>query len=185
MVGDKYPLSAFLEQVSERNHNNIPLEVLSVSNKFGFVSQSEQFEDREIASADKSNYKIVSKDVFAYNPARINVGSIARMKVNAQGIVSPMYICFKVKEGLLPQYLEYYFESTQFQKEIEKRLEGSVRLCLLFDGLCNIKVRIPQAKLQQKIVNRITSIGQKIDLETRILCAFQKERNALLRSMFI
>jgi len=185
MAGDKYSLSTFIEQVSERNRNNLPFEVLSVSNKFGFVSQSEQFEDREIASADKSNYKIVGKDVFAYNPARINIGSIARMKTDSQGIVSPMYVCFKVKEGLLPQYLEYYFDSTQFHNEMNKRLEGSVRLCLLFDGLCNIKVRIPQTKVQQKIVNRITSISLKIDLETKILCALQKERNALLQSMFI
>ncbi|MCS2967138.1 hypothetical protein NXW94_16840 [Bacteroides ovatus] len=45
----------------------------------GFIKQSEQFEDRNVASDDTSNYKIVEKNDFAYNPARINVGSIARL----------------------------------------------------------------------------------------------------------
>ena len=52
------------------------LNVLSVSNKLGFVEQSEQFEDRTVASEDITKYKIVRTNDFAYNPARINVGSI-------------------------------------------------------------------------------------------------------------
>ena len=65
------------------------LQVLSVSNKHGFIAQSEQFEDREVASDDTSNYKVVKKDMFAYNPARINVGSIALYEMDNNGIVSP------------------------------------------------------------------------------------------------
>lgn len=64
--------------------------MLSVSNKQGFINQSEQFEDRIVASDDTSNYKVVKKDDFAYNPARINVGSIARLTSFEIGIVSPM-----------------------------------------------------------------------------------------------
>ena len=73
-------LGCYITQISQRNKNGKDLPVLSVSNKHGFVEQSEQFEDRIIASDDTSNYKIVSINDFAYNPARINVGSIARLK---------------------------------------------------------------------------------------------------------
>ena len=69
-------LGCHITQISQRNKNGKDLPVLSVSNKHGFVEQSEQFEDRIIASDDKSNYKIVSINDFAFNPARINVGSI-------------------------------------------------------------------------------------------------------------
>ena len=63
-----------------------------MSNRFGFINQSEQFEDRNVASDDVRNYKVVHRGDFAYNPARINVGSIAMLKSFESGIVSPMYI---------------------------------------------------------------------------------------------
>lgn len=83
-------LEDIIEQISERNRKNLIDNVLSVSNKQGFINQSEQFEDRIVASDDTSNYKVVKKDDFAYNPARINVGSIARLTSFEIGIVSPM-----------------------------------------------------------------------------------------------
>src|SRR5690606_19460861 len=84
-----------IRQISKRNRNGENYTVFSVSNKYGFIKQAEQFEDRVIASDNTENYKVISKNVFAYNPARINVGSIARMKEIGTGIVSPMYVCFK------------------------------------------------------------------------------------------
>ena len=117
----------FIEQISKRNKDSAIKNVLSVSNSQGFIQQSEQFENRIVASDDTSNYKIVERNDFAFNPARINVGSIARLTTFERGIVSPMYICFRTKDILFPEYLDYYFESKQFFTEIQKRLEGSVR----------------------------------------------------------
>ena len=108
-------------QISKRNKDNHLCNVLSVSNRQGFIKQSEQFEDRNVASDDTSNYKIVEKNDFAYNPARINVGSIARLTKFETGIVSPMYICFRTKDCLLPEYLELFFESRNFFYHIQKR----------------------------------------------------------------
>ena len=84
--------------INIKNKNKQIDTVLSVSNKLGFIKQSEQFEDREVASDDTSNYKIVNKGDYAYNPARINVGSIARLINYDKGIISPMYSCFKINE---------------------------------------------------------------------------------------
>ena len=99
-------LADIIEQQSIRNKAGEDLKVLSVSNRYGFVEQSEQFEDRTVASEDTSNYKIVALNDFAYNPARINVGSIARLKNFENGILSPMYICFRCKGSVLPEFLE-------------------------------------------------------------------------------
>ena len=90
-------LSELLKQCSERNRSATDLQVLSVNNKYGFIAQSDQFEDREVASDDTTNYKVVEKGMFAYNPARINVGSIALYEMDGKGIVSPMYVCFTTK----------------------------------------------------------------------------------------
>ena len=150
-----YKIGDIITQISNRNKSNKETNVLSVSNKLGFVEQSEQFEDRTVASEDVTNYKIVRANDFAYNPARINIGSIARLKQYESGIVSPMYICFHTKKNVLPEYLEMFFLTQYFKHEMYKRLEGSVRLCLSYEGLTNIPIFIPEIPLQKEISDKI------------------------------
>jgi len=166
-------------QISKRNKDNHLCNVLSVSNRQGFIKQSEQFEDRNVASDDTSNYKIVEKNDFAYNPARINVGSIARLTKFETGIVSPMYICFRTKDCLLPEYLELFFESRNFFYHIQKRLEGSVRLCLSYEELCNIPIVIPSIEKQKQVDLHLSKLAQKIDLEMKILQFVQQQKTYL------
>ena len=175
----------FIEQTSKRNKTSAVQNVLSVSNRQGFIQQSEQFENRSVASDDTSNYKIVERNDFAFNPARINVGSIARLTTFDRGIVSPMYICFRTKDNLFPEYLDYCFESKYFFTEIQKRLEGSVRQCLSFEGLCNIPLCIPAVEVQQQTGKRLSILAQKIKQEIDFLELLQKQKKFLLRQMFI
>ena len=174
-----------IEQISERNKDKSIDMVLSVSNKQGFINQSEQFEDRIIASEDTSNYKIVHKNDFAYNPARINVGSIARLTTIEMGIVSPMYICFRVRKGIVSEYLEHFFSTSYFFYEMQKRLEGSVRQCLSFEGICNIPIYIPSSEEQHTISKKISVLLDKIDVETLYHCKLVEQKHYLLRQMFI
>lgn len=174
-----------IEQISERNKDKSIDMVLSVSNKQGFINQSEQFEDRIIASEDTSNYKIVHKNDFAYNPARINVGSIARLTTIEMGIVSPMYICFRVRKGVVSEYLEHFFSTSYFFYEMQKRLEGSVRQCLSFEGICNIPIYIPSSEEQHTIGKKISVLLDKIDVETHYHCKLVEQKHYLLRQMFI
>ena len=174
-----------IEQISKRNKNNAIKNVLSVSNRQGFIKQSDQFENRNIASEDTSNYKIVEQNNFAFNPARINVGSIARLTTFEKGIVSPMYICFRTQENVAPEYIDFFFESKHFYCEIQKRLEGSVRQCLSFEGLCNIPFSLPSLEIQQRIGKRLFTLGQMIKTETDLLELLNKQKLYLLRQMFI
>ena len=174
-----------IEQISKRNKNNTIQNVLSVSNRQGFIKQSDQFENRNVASEDTSNYKIVEQNDFAFNPARINVGSIARLTTFEKGIVSPMYICFRTQENVAPEYIDFFFESKHFYCEIQKRLEGSVRQCLSFEGLCNIPFSLPSLEMQQRIGKRLFTLGQKIKTETDLLELLNKQKQYLLRQMFI
>ena len=183
--GDDVLISDLITQVSKRNNTDCNLPVLSVNNRLGFIRQSEQFEDRTVASDDTSNYKVVSTDDFAFNPARINVGSIARLKSETNGIVSPMYICFHTNDRVLPEYLEYFFETRYFYSEMQKRLEGSVRLCLSWEGLCNISISLPNIEQQIEIGKKISTIAAKIDLEERYLQNLKLQKQHLLQHMFI
>jgi len=179
-------IGEFIEQTSERNKTNGVNRVLSVSNKYGFINQSEQFEDREVASDDRTNYKIVRKNDFAFNPARINVGSIAKLETYDIGIISPMYICFKCNnKNLDVDYLSNFFLSNSFKNALNKRLEGSVRQCLQFDALCDIKLFVPSLDKQITFVSKIKAITKKLTIEKDILSAHKKQKAYLLSNIFI
>ena len=178
-------LGCYITQISQRNKIGKNLPVLSVSNKHGFVEQSEQFEDRIIASDDTSNYKIVSINDFAFNPARINVGSIARLKDKECGIVSPMYICFRTSKDILPEYLELFFKTVMFSFEVKKRLEGSVRLCLSYESLCEIVIPVISIREQHSLVKMVTAFYSKLCVEKIFLRSCQSQRQYLLSQMFI
>ena len=173
----------FIQECSKRNKDGAILNVLSVSNKNGFVKQSEQFEDKELASEDKTNYKIVQKGDFAFNPARINVGSIALLKKQETGIVSPMYICFKAK-NIPNEVLESYFSSSSFKKEMNKRLEGSVRMCLTIDGMKYIRFHNPDEK-EVNLLNYLTKLKDFVSINKKILDLYNSQKKYLLSNLFI
>lgn len=181
----KVMLGEVITQISERNRTSNISRVLSVSNIHGFVDQKEQFEDRVIASEDISNYKIVRRNDFAYNPARINVGSIARLSSYPEGIISPMYISFMCSQVIEPSFLESFFETAMFNTEVKKRLEGSVRMCLSFEGLCNIPIPLPDIPTQNNIGKQVATLSEKIAVESKVRDYLTRQKNYLLAKMLI
>lgn len=179
-------LKVILKEISRKNKNRDNNNILSVSNSLGFIKQSEQFEDREIASSDTSNYKIVNKNEYAYNPARINVGSIARLQNFDCGIVSPMYTVFTIDISKITyEYFDLFLQSSTFQKQLSQKLEGSVRQCLTFASMQNILIKLPPLETQIEISGKMKFIDSKIKLESDYLNLLQSEKNYLLKNLFI
>ena len=181
----KVHLDIILKEISKKNKEQIHNNVLSVSNSLGFVKQSEQFVDREIASSDTSNYKIVNKNEYAYNPARINVGSIARLTNYDCGIVSPMYTVFEINTTrIIYEYFDYFLHSFTFQKQLNQRLEGSVRQCLTFNSMKNIEIELPPIEVQIEISKNMKHLDSKIKIESDYLNLLKSQKNYLLKNMF-
>ena len=178
-------LGDYITEITTRNKANSCDNVLSVSNKMGFIKQSEQFEDRTVASEDKRNYKVVSEGCFAYNPARINVGSIALLETQKVGIISPMYVCFKTSNELIADYLKFYYQSAIFFKELHKKLEGSVRQCLTYENMCEIQIPYVNVEQQRKIATALKGFATRIVLEEQYLRALQRQKAYFLNAMFI
>ena len=152
----------------------------------GFVLQESQFQGRNIASEDISNYKIVSANNFAFNPSRINVGSIARLKDYKKGIISPMYTCFDVVDGKIePEYLEIFFLSESFKKELSSKLEGSVRQSLSFNNLQKIKIRSKSPKYQKEFAENICKFQKAIKILKSKHTKIIKLKDYFLSEMFI
>lgn len=100
-------------------------------------------------------YKKVENGYFAYNPYRINVGSIG-LKSSKQNheYISPAYVVFSCKETLLPEYLEILFKTKYFIQAIRHSTTGAVRQTLGFDNLCNISIPLPSITEQEEIVTK-------------------------------
>ena len=90
--------------------------VYSINNQKGFCSQAEQFENDGYANTSKDSYTLVEKDTFAYNPARINIGSIGLLKEPDKVIISSLYVCFGLNKNCNLSFFESYFKSHRFNQ---------------------------------------------------------------------
>ena len=170
----------------EKNKNNLPFESYSVTNENGFVPQNEQFENGgTMATADKRMYYIVSKNSFAYNPARINVGSIGYYDGSENVIVSSLYEVFKTSEDIDDRYLWHWFKSNNFKKLIEQYQEGGVRLYFYYDKLCMCSLPTPSIQEQVKIGRYFDNLDNLITLHQRELEKLQNIKKSMLEKMFV
>lgn len=168
-----------------KNKENKPYESYSISNEFGFIPQDEQFENGgTMKTADKSMYYIVSQNSFAYNPARINVGSIGYYDRPDNVIVSSLYEVFKTTDIVNDKFLWHWFKSNQFNRLIEKYQEGGVRLYFYYDKLCKGIIELPAIKEQNKISNLLDDLDIYITLHQRKLEKLKLAKKALLQKLF-
>ena len=169
----------------EKNKDNLPYESYSVTNENGFVPQNEQFENGgTMATADKRMYYIVSKNSFAYNPARINVGSIGYYDGPENVIVSSLYEVFKTSEDVDDRYLWHWFKSNNFKKLIEQYQEGGVRLYFYYDKLCMCSLPTPSIQEQIKIGRYFDNLDHLITLHQRKYDKLQNIKKSMLEKMF-
>ena len=169
----------------EKNRDNLPYESYSVTNENGFIPQNEQFENGgTMATADKSMYYIVSKNSFAYNPARINVGSIGYYDKPENVIVSSLYEVFKTSEDIDDRFLWHWFKSDAFQRMIEQYQEGGVRLYFYYDKLCMCSLPVPDIQEQRKIGKQLDILDNLITLHQRKYDKLTNVKKSMLGKMF-
>lgn len=145
----KARLGDYIKEYSVRNKGQEDIPVYSVTNSEGFCTG---YFDKDVASQDRSTYKIVPRGCFAYNPSRINVGSVDWQRNLDRVIVSPLYVVFSVSPDLLPQYLYYFLKSDISLTFIRAVATGSVRDNLKFTMLQEFPIEIRSIEEQAEIV---------------------------------
>lgn len=178
-----YRLKSLLKEEKARNRNNQVERVLSVTNHSGFVLPEDQFSKR-VASDDVSNYKVVRKGQFGYNPSRLNVGSFARLEDYEEGLLSPMYIVFSVEtEKLSSDFFLYWMQSNEAKQRINSGTQGSVRDSVGFDALCGFPFKLPALVEQQKIAAVLTVADREIEVLQQKLDCLKQEKKALMQQL--
>ena len=171
---EEVQLGKLIYKTDKKNKKNLNLPVYSINNTEGFLPQSEQFEGRNSNDRgfDISIYKIINKHTFAYNPARINVGSIGYSNELDNILISSLYVCFKTKEELNDKFLSQFLNTYNFNVSVLRYQEGGVRQYLFYENLFKIKISFPSIPEQTRIAHFFTILDNKIN--------HLKEKKALL-----
>lgn len=183
---DDVCLNDIVSTAGIKNRENLPLVSFSITNDQGFVPQDDKFENGgTMRDANKSMYYIVSPKTFAYNPARINVGSIGYYDLEKDVIISSLYVVFKTdQEKCDDYYFLQWFKSDKFKRLIEQYQEGGVRLYFFYDKLCKCHVHIPSKEEQHKISSYFRVLDFKLQASAKKLESLKKLKSASLVAMF-
>lgn len=167
-----------ISEYSVRNKFDENIPVYSVTNEKGFCTG---YFSKEVASKDKSTYKIVPRGYFAYNPSRINVGSVDWQKYEDRVIVSPLYVVFGVSDRLDRQYLLHYLKSDMMLSFIKEYATGSVRDNLKLADLGKFPINLRPVEEQRQIAATLDKIDELIAKRRQQLDKLDK----LVKSRFI
>lgn len=175
-------IGAFARELSERNRQGNE-RVLSVTNSRGFVLPEEQFE-RRVASADLSNYKVVRRGQYAYNPSRINVGSIARLDDWGDGVLSPMYVVFEIDQTKVDSdYFVHWLASHEAQQRIKNSAQGSVRETVAFGDFAAIHFPLPKRERQTRIAAYLSCLRDEVALLERQANQLRFQKRGLMQKL--
>jgi type I restriction enzyme S subunit len=174
-------------KTDNKNKKREILPVYSISNINGFVPQSEQFDgiDSVERGYDTSLYKIIENNTFAYNPARINVGSIGFSGNIGRVIVSSLYVCFKTNDNINDLFFNHYLNTIHFKDSVLRNGEGGVRIYLFYENFSDITINLPSLPEQTRIANFLSAIDDKIKHNAVQIQKIEVWKKGLLQKMFV
>ena len=177
-------LGDITENFNLRNKDKIQYLMFSVTNDRGFVPQSEQFEGRDMVGEDIKAYKIIHTNDFAYNPARINVGSIAMYTGEKPCMISSLYVCFKTTKEVNNEWLMQLLKTPKMNYYYNVNGEGGVRVYLFYPNFARIRMSIPKIEEQKKIARLLNLIDERIATQNKIIDKLQSLIKGLNDSLY-
>ena len=133
-------LSDVTTNIRDRVHNN-SYRVLSALNS-GILQPSDEYFTKQVFSKDIGNYIVVAENDFAYNPARVNIGSLGINDLGYIGCVSPVYVVFRTEDEY-QNFMRFFVKSKRFQEEVKTRASGSVRQAMNYTDFSLIRLAYP------------------------------------------
>ena len=158
-------IGPYIDFVNESNSEYVYTHVQGVESSGSFMDTRANMQ-----GVDIGKYTVVHKGNIAYNPSRINIGSIAIYTGDEPCVVSPMYSVFKVidTDKVLPEYLMLWFGRTEFQRYTWYYAAGSVRDTFDFNLMQEVKFPIPSIETQKDIVDILTAYNTRKEINEKL-----------------
>ena len=167
-------LGEITTQVNERVKERVDVKVLSPITT-GELVLSEEYFTKQVFSESISKYIVVKPTYFAYNPARVNIGSLGMNEYGFDGCVSPVYVVFRCEDEY--QYFFDLFRRTEtFKEEVRTRAIGGVRQSLAYKDFSLIKVVYPPIDVIRsfnQVYSRILAKTKHNNVETARLASLR------------
>ena len=156
--------------------------VMGVTKAEGIIPMQER-----LIGADISRYKLVRRNWFAYNPMRLNIGSIARWPNDSDILVSPDYVVFRCSDepasAIDPEYLDHLRRSDQWEDFVTASGMGSVRVRIYYSDIGRLQLKLPPPAEQKKIAECLSSVDELIDAQARKLDALRSHKKGLMQQL--
>ena len=186
-----YKMSDFSSRIATKNKDSKCSLVLTIAAQYGLVNQ-ESFFNKSVASENLTGYYLLHKGEFAYNrsySAGYDWGTVKRLDNYDEGVLSTLYICFKINETIVDSdYLAHYFESTKWHRGLSDIAgEGARNHGLLNVSMAdyfNTRHRFPVIEEQKAIAKMLNAITEKERKATLLGECYQKQKQYLLCQMF-
>ena len=186
-----YKMSDFSSRIATKNKDSKCSLVLTIAAQYGLVNQ-ESFFNKSVASENLTGYYLLHKGEFAYNrsySAGYDWGAVKRLDNYDEGVLSTLYICFKINETIVDSdYLAYYFESTKWHRGLSDIAGEGARnhglLNVSMTDYFNTKHRFPVIEEQKAIAKMLNTIAEKERNATLLGECYQKQKQYLLCQMF-
>lgn len=182
-------LSDIAQRLTVRNTEQCN-NVLTISASDGLISQEAYFK-KEVAGKDKSNYFLLLRDDYAYNRSSSSCnpyGAIKRLKKYSTGIVSPLYICFRMNTNLVDvNYVEFAFDSGVLNKELDMVTQEGARnhglLNIAVEDFFNCRMELPSYDEQVKIAEILQALYYSVTLLEKELEQENLKKKALMQQL--
>lgn len=179
-------IGSIITRVREKGKDNPDIsQVYVVSNTQGMV-RAEDYRENTIHSEDTANYTVVRGNMVAYNPSRLNIGSIARLKYSEAGLVSPMYVVFSVDESQMRyEYFDYMIKSSYVVGKIDSLKEEGARFRFDFSRWNWISIPVPPLEVQDEVVRILNNFTKLTSELTAELTARRKQYEYYKECLFL
>jgi type I restriction enzyme, S subunit len=154
-------LGSIAKESIARNNGKLTADsLMAVTKASGIIPMRER-----VQGVTVSRCKLIEKDSFAYNPMRLNIGSISRWTVPKKAMVSGDYVVFRCNEGSLdPSFLDFFRQTNAWTNFVERAGDGSVRVRIYFSHLKHLKINLPPFAEQTAIAEVLQAADKEITL---------------------
>ena len=174
----KYKLGDLIVQRREKNNNyDVPIRGVS---KEGFIPAKQK-------DADTSIYNVFYKYDFVFNPARMELNSIALNLEYDKALCSSLYEVFYVKDEsiVLPEFLNLHIKRDEFARHCDYIGLGSAREYCRFANIAEFDIELPPIEVQEEIVEADRLIKKRIRLNNQMIQHLEATAQALYRKTFV
>lgn len=165
-IPESWGLERMRYSLSEINVKNSPIkteQILSLVKDKGVMLYEEKGDVGNKAKEDITGYKVAFPNTLIVNSMNILIGSVGIS--NYKGCVSPVYYVFKETEKSDLRYINYIFNTREFQKELRKYANGilEIRLRVSATDIFNRKIPMPTKDEQTRIADFLDEKCAEID----------------------